>query len=129
MSRRLWTASRTASLVAGSSCHAAISQDVEKFGIDVGSMNFSFLLQRSTQFPTFELLLTTIGLFYPLDQQIGLTMVHELWVSADPAGLLEGTGKYMRHVKVRPDGHIDAKALTELIITAYTDMKGRLEAE
>ena len=48
---------------------------------------------------------------------------------ADPAGLLEGTGKYMRHVKVRPDRALDAQALTELIDTAYTDMKGRLEAE
>ncbi len=46
---------------------------------------------------------------------------------ADPAGLLEGTGKYMRHVKLRPDGDIDAKALMALIDTAYTDMKGRLE--
>ena len=48
---------------------------------------------------------------------------------ADPVGLLEGTGKYMRHVKVRPEGDIDAKALMGLIDTAYTDMKGRLEAE
>ena len=47
----------------------------------------------------------------------------------DPAGLLEGTGRYMRHVKVRPDGDVDAKALTELIDAAYTDMKGRLEAD
>ncbi len=48
---------------------------------------------------------------------------------ADPAGLLEGTGKYMRHVKLRPDSDVDAKALTELIDTAYTDMKGRLEPD
>jgi len=48
---------------------------------------------------------------------------------ADPAGLLEGTGKYMRHVKVRPDSELDAKALMKLIETAYTDMRGRLEAE
>ena len=47
----------------------------------------------------------------------------------DPAGLLEGTGRYMRHVKVRPDGDVDAKAITELIDAAYTDMKGRLEAD
>ena len=47
---------------------------------------------------------------------------------ADPAGLLEGTGRYMRHVKARPDSYVDAKALTELIDTAYTDMKGRLES-
>ncbi len=48
---------------------------------------------------------------------------------ADPAGLLEGTGKYMRHVKLRPDGDIDGTALIRLIESAYTDMKRRLEAE
>ena len=47
----------------------------------------------------------------------------------DPAGLLEGDGKYMRHVKLRPDGDLDATALIELIESAYTDMKRRLEAE
>ena len=48
---------------------------------------------------------------------------------ADPAGLLEGTGKYMRHVKIRPDGAVDATALINLIESAYADMKRRLEAE
>ena len=48
---------------------------------------------------------------------------------ADPARLLEGTGKYMRHVKLRPEGDVDATALIELIETAYTDMTGRLKAE
>ena len=48
---------------------------------------------------------------------------------ADPAGLLEGTGKYMRHVKLRPEGHTDAAALTDLIEAAYVDMKGRIEEE
>jgi hypothetical protein len=48
---------------------------------------------------------------------------------SDPAGLLEGTGKCMRHVKVRPDTDVDARALAELIDTAYADMKGRLEVE
>jgi hypothetical protein len=48
---------------------------------------------------------------------------------ADPDGLLEGTGKFMRHVKLRPDRDVDAQALMKLIETAYTDMKGRLEAE
>lgn len=48
---------------------------------------------------------------------------------ADPDGLLEGTGKFMRHVKLRPGRDVDAEALTELIETAYTDMKGRLDAE
>jgi len=48
---------------------------------------------------------------------------------ADSAGLLEGTGKYMRHVKVKPGDGIEAKALIGLIETAYMDMKGRLEAK
>jgi hypothetical protein len=46
----------------------------------------------------------------------------------DPAGLLEGTGKYMRHVKLLPDRDIDAAALADLIGSAYADMKRRLEA-
>jgi hypothetical protein len=48
---------------------------------------------------------------------------------ADPIGLLEGTGKFMRHVKLRPEGDVDAAALLKLINTAYTDMKGRLNGE
>ena len=45
---------------------------------------------------------------------------------ADPDGLLEGTGKFMRHVKLSPDRHVDARALTTLIETAYADIKRRL---
>jgi hypothetical protein len=48
---------------------------------------------------------------------------------ADPHGLLEGTGKFMRHVKLRPDRDVDATTLMKLIQTAYTDMKRRLNAE
>jgi hypothetical protein len=48
---------------------------------------------------------------------------------ADPAGLLEGSGKYMRHVKLRPESEIDATALRALIETAYAEMKSRLEAK
>jgi hypothetical protein len=48
---------------------------------------------------------------------------------ADPEHLLQGTGKFMRHVKLRPESHVDAAALMKLIETAYTDMKQRLEAE
>lgn len=46
---------------------------------------------------------------------------------ADPEGLLEGTGKFMRHVKLRPDHVVDTAALTKLIETAYKDMKDRLK--
>ena len=48
---------------------------------------------------------------------------------ADPNRLLEGTGKFMRHVKLRPEGDVDGVALMRLVETAYTDMKGRLNAE
>ena len=46
----------------------------------------------------------------------------------DPEGLLEGTGKFMRHVKLRPECNVNAAALMKLIETAYADMKGRLKA-
>ena len=45
---------------------------------------------------------------------------------ADPNGLLEGSGRFMRHVKLRPGRDIDATALTALIETAYVDMKERV---
>lgn len=44
----------------------------------------------------------------------------------DPDGLLEGTGKFMRHVKLRPEHQVQAAALERLIETAYLDMKDRL---
>lgn len=47
---------------------------------------------------------------------------------ADPDGLLEGTGKFMRHVKLSPEKDVEPAALTKLIETAYTDMKRRLKA-
>ena len=47
----------------------------------------------------------------------------------DPGHLLEGTGKVMRHVKLKPGGDVDATALMKLIDTAYTNMKRRLETE
>jgi len=46
----------------------------------------------------------------------------------DPTGLLEGTGKFMRHVKLRPEREVDEIALTELIDAAYADMQARLRA-
>ena len=47
----------------------------------------------------------------------------------DPAGLLAGTGKRMRHVAVRPGVAIDAEGLRALIGVAYVDIKHRLDAE
>src|SRR5947209_4371077 len=40
---------------------------------------------------------------------------------ADASGLLEGTGKFMRHVKLRPGQKIDEAALAALVRLAYAD--------
>ena len=45
----------------------------------------------------------------------------------DPARLLQGTGKFMRHVKLRPDTAIPTVALSTLIERAYSDIKARME--
>jgi len=47
----------------------------------------------------------------------------------DPARLLEGSGKRMRHVKLRPGVELDSAALEALIDAAYADIKLRLAAE
>jgi hypothetical protein len=45
----------------------------------------------------------------------------------DPARLLEGSGKHMRHVKLRPGRPTDAAALSKLIAAAFLDIKSRVE--
>jgi hypothetical protein len=47
----------------------------------------------------------------------------------DPAGLLEGSGKRMRHVKLDPSRELNAGALSNLIDAAYVDIKVRLGAD
>ena len=47
----------------------------------------------------------------------------------DPAGLLLGNGKRMRHVKLKPDTDLNAAALLAMIDAAYVDIKSRLELE
>jgi len=46
----------------------------------------------------------------------------------DPAGLLQGAGKRMRHVKLRWGEPGNAEALAELISAAYRDIRLRLGA-
>lgn len=46
----------------------------------------------------------------------------------DPACLLEGTGKRMRHVKVKPGESLDSKALGALIQQSYELVKFRVSA-
>jgi hypothetical protein len=47
----------------------------------------------------------------------------------DTAGLLEGSGKRMRHVKLNPNREPNAAALSDLINSAYLDIKRRLGAD
>ena len=45
----------------------------------------------------------------------------------DPARLLQGNGKFMRHVKLRPGTAVDETALHTLIEVAWADIKARVE--
>jgi hypothetical protein len=45
----------------------------------------------------------------------------------DPAHLLQGEGRFMRHVKLRPGTVTNAGALSTLVTAAYSDIKWRVE--
>ena len=45
----------------------------------------------------------------------------------DPSRLLQGAGKFMRHVKLKPGTATNAAALSSLIDAAYLDIKARVE--
>lgn len=45
----------------------------------------------------------------------------------DPARLLQGAGKFMRHVKLRPGTATNPAALRRLIEASYADIKARVE--
>jgi hypothetical protein len=45
----------------------------------------------------------------------------------DPTRVLQGAGKFMRHVKLRPGTPINVTALSRLIDAAYSDIKARVE--
>ena len=46
---------------------------------------------------------------------------------ADPERMLQGNGRFMRHVKLRPGTLANPEALRRLIEAAYADMKDRVE--
>jgi hypothetical protein len=48
-------------------------------------------------------------------------------VLPDPERLLQGAGKFMRHVKLRPDTATNDAALRKLIREAYSHIKSRVE--
>ena len=45
----------------------------------------------------------------------------------DPAGLLQGTGKHMRHVKIKPGLPLDVSSLEALVVSAYREVIARVE--
>ncbi|NQZ98143.1 MAG: hypothetical protein HRU01_16650 [Myxococcales bacterium] len=69
----------------------ALTPDITNMNIDVGAMNFSLLIQRSTQFIPFETLLNIVGVDDSLDLALGLGLLHEQWVTSEPAA-------YIRHI-------------------------------
>jgi hypothetical protein len=92
---------------------SALTPDVERFAVDVPAINFSCLLQRSTQFSSFDSLLDGIGISDPLDKILGIGLLHESWVSAEPAG-------FARHITSDPlPGSGNAKRI--LMTPAWLD--------
>jgi hypothetical protein len=91
---------------------AALSPDLERLNVDVPAINFAMLLQRSTQFGQFELLLGGIGLEPGLDTLLTLSLNHEVWVRSEPAG-------YVRHITQDPLPGTNAKKL--LVTMAWLD--------
>lgn len=47
----------------------------------------------------------------------------------DPVGLLEGSGRFMRHVKLRPGVVADSAALDALIAAAHRDITAKLKGQ
>lgn len=73
---------------------AALTNDVKQVNLDVPAINFSLLLQRATPFIPFDQLLSLLN---PdaMDQAIGISLIHEIWVRGEPAG-------YATHVTSNP---------------------------
>ncbi len=74
---------------------AALTPDADRLALDVPAINFSCLLQRSTQFSTFDIAIQSIGVTDPMQFALLIGLVHELWVSAEPAG-------FARHITSNP---------------------------
>jgi len=73
---------------------AALTPDATRLNVDVPAINFSLLLQRATPFIPFDQLLDVLN---PdaMDQAIGISLIHEIWVRGEPAG-------YATHVTSHP---------------------------
>jgi hypothetical protein len=94
--------------------HAALSPDVVAAGIDEGSINFSMLLQRSTQAVPFELIYEATGITDPLHVALLTGITHELWVRGESAG-------YATHITSNPLPDTTAKQI--LMTVAWLDQQ------
>ncbi len=74
---------------------AALTPDAQRINVDVPGINFSLLLQRAQPFVPFQLLLDLLINPDPLEQIIGISLSHEIWVRGEPAG-------YVTHVRGTP---------------------------
>ncbi len=92
--------------------HAALSPDARRLAIDEGSINFSLLLQRSTQAKIFEAAFVATGITDPLQTALLLSITHELWVRGESAG-------YATHITSNPLPGTPAKQI--LMTAAWLD--------
>ncbi len=94
---------------------AAVTDDVERFNVDVPAMNFGgLLLQRAKPFIIFNLALDfTIGLD-PLVQALGVTLLEDLWTTGEPSG-------YATHITENPLPGTSAKKM--LVTQAHLDQQ------
>jgi hypothetical protein len=65
------------------------------------------------------------GYVNSFNSHVSVGFFYGAWLK-DPAGLLEGSGKRMRHVKLKPGRQVSAAALSDLVDAAYVDIKARL---
>jgi hypothetical protein len=47
----------------------------------------------------------------------------------DPEHLLQGSGKWMRHIKIKPDEVSTAPGIERLVLEAYLDIKSRVRQD
>jgi hypothetical protein len=65
------------------------------------------------------------GYVNSFNSHVSVGFFYGAWLK-DPAGLLEGSGKRMRHVKLKPGRQVNAAALSDLVDAAHVDIKARL---
>jgi hypothetical protein len=94
--------------------HAALSPDIVAAGIDEGAINFSLLLQRSTQAVAFEEVYEGTGIVDPLHIALLTGLAHELWVRGESAG-------YATHITSDPLPGSSAKKI--LMTVAWLDQQ------